>query len=348
VTVQNTTTAGYINFNCIQTTANQVNCTIVITSSGNLVIHAQDLGGLSSTATESNYIVNPVVDPPEPNPPIITITAPTKTNIGNITNTTIKVTSTEGVNASDVVISNGTTVNYINFNCIQTTSNQVNCTIVITKSGNLVIYAEDVDGRSSTASSNNYVVNTVTTTPPPSQTPSPNPVPVPVPIPQTTTLPVISFVNGTKFSTASIKDTIKIIAPNGIKFSNVAISTESTAIYEDFNCKQVSEKEVECEITITSNGNIVVNAIDNLGKVSVLKQNDYVIESQSTWEDSPSQGGSTPIPTEQSEGSSEKSKSNLNSIILYFLLIIVVVVTVTLRFVYLRRSSNADSSQSFI
>ena len=65
VVIAPATTAGVSGFTCTQTTSIRVDCTITVTSSGNLAIRATNSDGLTAVATELNYIVD--TTPPNTN-----------------------------------------------------------------------------------------------------------------------------------------------------------------------------------------------------------------------------------------------------------------------------------------
>ncbi len=79
VTVDAATTAGHDAISCTQTSGTQVDCTIAITSSGNLKIAAQDaLGNVATPATQAGYVIvattpspTPSSDTTAPNAPVI-------------------------------------------------------------------------------------------------------------------------------------------------------------------------------------------------------------------------------------------------------------------------------------
>ena len=102
--------------------------------------------------------------------PVITINAPTKNSSSAITNTTIRVVSDHDIGATGVQIGGGTTVGYSNYNCVQTTWAQVDCTIAINSSGNLVIHATSGGGLVSSKTEANYAISGTNPT-----APSPNP-----------------------------------------------------------------------------------------------------------------------------------------------------------------------------
>jgi len=151
VTIDSATNLTYSSFNCTQTDGKTVDCTININSSGNLVIDAVDAANNSSMQNENQY----VIDPPGHS---ITINAPTKISNTNITNTTIHVVDEDGILVSGVN-ADASTVSFDNFNCTQTDSMTVDCTINIKSSGDLTI--TDIDSLNNLLSitESNYVVD---------------------------------------------------------------------------------------------------------------------------------------------------------------------------------------------
>lgn len=100
VTIDTSTTAGYNNLVC-NTDENDksiVNCTLTITSSGNLVIKATDKAGNFSTAIESNFIIDRTA-------PVVTIDTPVAVNYNNQVNYTLSGTCTAGDN--DLIVTIG-------------------------------------------------------------------------------------------------------------------------------------------------------------------------------------------------------------------------------------------------
>ena len=161
VTVDGSTTATTSAFSCVQTSATQVDCTISIDASGDLVITADDDAGNTGTDTESGYLI-------ETTPALITITAPTKLSNGAITDTTIQVTDANGIAAANVTVDGTSTATTSAFNCTQTSATQVDCTISVDSSGDLVIAATDDAGNATTAAENKTCRSRRPTTPPPS------------------------------------------------------------------------------------------------------------------------------------------------------------------------------------
>lgn len=99
-------------------------------------------------------------------PPLeITITAPTKLNNASITDTTIRVTpgyAGLGLSPSDVSIDAATTAAASGFSCVQTTAEQVDCTVSVDSTGSLVIRAVNVTASASaTATELDYIIDTI-------------------------------------------------------------------------------------------------------------------------------------------------------------------------------------------
>ena len=97
--------------------------------------------------------------------PTITITAPTKTSDGPITNTTVRVIDAGGVGSGNVSIDVSSTATTSNFSCLQTSTTQIDCTFVITGSGDLVIKAIDNATNQITQTETGYTINEDTTPP---------------------------------------------------------------------------------------------------------------------------------------------------------------------------------------
>jgi PGF-pre-PGF domain-containing protein len=152
VTVDTLTTAGYADFTTIQTSSTRVDCTIDITSSGDLFINATDNTGNTNSSTEAGYIIDAIA-------PAITISAPTKTSTATITDTTISITDAVGINATNVTVNESTTAVYADFTTVQTSATQVDCTISITSSGDLLIDAHDNTGNANSSTETGYIIS---------------------------------------------------------------------------------------------------------------------------------------------------------------------------------------------
>ena len=93
--------------------------------------------------------------------PAITITAPTKLDNASITDTTISVTDPDGVLASAVVVDLASTATTSSLSCTQTSSTQVDCTITIDSSGDLVITATDDLGDTASETEAGYIIDSI-------------------------------------------------------------------------------------------------------------------------------------------------------------------------------------------
>ncbi|MPV86159.1 putative Ig domain-containing protein [Ostreibacterium oceani] len=177
-------------------------------------------------------------------PPVVTITAPTTLSTTNITDTTIKVTDDVGILVADVIIDSGTTAGYSGFNCTQTSPTEVDCIVTITSTGDLVVKGTDSDSLSDT-DSESYNITAAATNP-----------------------PVVIITAPTTNSTTEITDsTIKVTDDVGVLVADVIVESTTTTGYRDFACVQTSPTEVDCTITITSSGNLIVKGIDSDGLI---------------------------------------------------------------------------------
>jgi len=93
--------------------------------------------------------------------PNITITAPTKLNNASIIDTTIKITDNFGITAANISVSGTSTAVNSSLNCTQSWALEVNCTISIDDSGNLVIAATDDASNSTSDTELGYFIDTV-------------------------------------------------------------------------------------------------------------------------------------------------------------------------------------------
>ncbi|NYT05094.1 MAG: PGF-pre-PGF domain-containing protein [Methanomicrobiales archaeon] len=91
--------------------------------------------------------------------PVITITAPTKTSTGAIADTTVRVTDNRGINTASVLVNASTSAGYSGFTATQTSATQVDCTIVVTSSGDLIINATDTTGNTQVAAEHGYAIS---------------------------------------------------------------------------------------------------------------------------------------------------------------------------------------------
>ena len=180
--------------------------------------------------------------------PTLTINAPTKSSNATITNTTIVATDNRGISANGVTIRAVSTAGVSNFNCNQTNSTRVDCTIRITSSGNLNIRATDQAGNSQDANENGYQITTT------------NP---------DTTNPVMTITSPTKVSNSTITDTtIRVTDNRGISANGVSVRSDNTAGVTNLNCSQTNATRVDCTVRITSSGDLRLRATDQAGNVA--------------------------------------------------------------------------------
>ncbi len=145
IDVSNVTASGVGIINCTQTSSTRVDCTSNIASSGTLTINAEDTVGYTSSEDIDGYVIETIA-------PEITIAAPTKSANNTITDTIIKVTDNYQINASGVNAAGGV------LDCVQTNSKEVNCSVSIPVSGDLIITATDVAGNEATKTESDYQV----------------------------------------------------------------------------------------------------------------------------------------------------------------------------------------------
>ncbi len=220
---------------CVQTSSTRVDCTVSITTNGDLLVDATDVVGNSALQTsEVGYFLNSLT-------PMIVITAPTKTSSTTITNTTIRVSDDTSVLANTVIVSGSASPT--DLVCSQTSASRVDCTVRITTSGTLFVDATDADTNPAPqASETGYVIDT--------------------------TAPIISVTAPTKTSSTTITNTtIRVTDNNAILSSSVVVSGSATPTH--LVCSQTSGTEVNCTLTIASTGDLLVDATDVAGKPAV-------------------------------------------------------------------------------
>ena len=93
--------------------------------------------------------------------PVITINPPTKLSNKNIDNIVITVTDNNGILAEDVSINSSSTGGPTNLVCTQSGTKKVNCTVIVTKSGNLIINAIDQATNSASKMEDDFVIDRV-------------------------------------------------------------------------------------------------------------------------------------------------------------------------------------------
>ena len=231
--------------NCVQTSATQVDCTVQLTTNGELLVNAEDqLGNPAIPETQFGYVIDTT-------PPAIVITSPTLTSTSTITNTTIRVTDDVAISTSTVMVSGSATPNTLV--CTQTSSTQVDCTVHVTASGTLSVNAMDVGGTAAvTASRSGYVVDTMP--------------------------PVITITSPILTSSSTITNTTIRVTDNfGIASSTLSLST-STAATSAFSCTQTSSTQVDCSLNVTGSGDLHIGASDSVGNASQISRLGYTIE----------------------------------------------------------------------
>ena len=117
-----------------------------------ICLYGEDSFGNKSTLASANWINITTSGP------TITITAPTKSSTDDIANTTIGIVDYDGLSLGNISIAGPNTVVFSNFLCTRIYSSQINCTINIESSGNLVIRAADDSGNVSVKAENGYVI----------------------------------------------------------------------------------------------------------------------------------------------------------------------------------------------
>ena len=257
VVLRSDNTAGVSNFNCNQTNSKRVDCSIRITSSGDLKIRATDQAGNISNAFENGYQISST----PPGDTWIQVNAPTKVSNSTITDTTIIARSDSGILRTKVSLRPDNTAGVSNFNCTQTSSIRVDCTIRITSSGDLKLKATDEAGVITNKIVSGYQINS------------------------TTSDGVWIHVNApTKVSNSTITDTTIIArSDSGILRTNVSLRPDNTAGVSNFNCTQTSSTRVDCTIRITSSGDLKLKATDQAGVTTNKIVSGYRINSGATW-----------------------------------------------------------------
>lgn len=172
--------------------------------------------------------------------PNISFNAPTKIKNSPITNTTVVVQDFTGIDDADVSAVGGSV------SCAQTNEFRVDCTSVVLVSGDLVVNAEDLAGNPSSSSSTGYVIEN--------------------------TDPVIQITAPTKTSDNPITDTtIRVTDNYKINVSGVQ------AMGRSLSCVQTNLSTVDCTITISSSGDLIINAIDVAGNSRSDNEPGYTI-----------------------------------------------------------------------
>lgn len=94
------------------------------------------------------------------------------------------------------------------------------------------------------------------------------------------TPPTITITAPTKLKNSSITDTtIRVTDNTGVNASDVVIApTGSTAGTSGFSCVQTSATQVDCVVTITSSGDLNIQATDTFGNSATKKETAYVVD----------------------------------------------------------------------
>jgi len=93
--------------------------------------------------------------------PVITISPPTKLSNKNIDNISVTVTDNNSILAENVSINSSSTAGPIDLVCTQAGTKKVNCTVTVTKSGNLIINAIDQATNSASKTEDDFVIDRV-------------------------------------------------------------------------------------------------------------------------------------------------------------------------------------------
>jgi len=94
-------------------------------------------------------------------PPVVVISSITKLQNSSITDTTIQIIDDVAVDSSDISIGTWSTLTASSLNCTQTSTTQVDCSISIDSSWDLVINALDSSSNLASDSETNYIIDTV-------------------------------------------------------------------------------------------------------------------------------------------------------------------------------------------
>ena len=251
------TTADVSNLSCIQTAIDQVDCTISISSSGDLKIKAVDQAGNIAYKQMQDYEITT----PTGNDTVkstIVINAPTKISASAITDTTIVVTDDQAIDANKVSILGDTTANVSNLSCVQINLRQVDCTIIISSSGDLKIKAEDHAGNITYKQMQDYEITT--------------------PTGNDTVKSVIVINAPTRISDSTITDTTIVVTDDkAINANQVSILGDTTANVSGLSCSQTTSKQVNCTINIFSSGDLKLKAVDQAGNITYKQMQDYQV-----------------------------------------------------------------------
>ncbi|MGB3023339.1 MAG: BspA family leucine-rich repeat surface protein [Candidatus Saccharimonadales bacterium] len=92
--------------------------------------------------------------------------------------------------------------------------------------------------------------------------------------------PVITIAAPTKLDNVTITDTtIRVVDETAVNAASVVIApTGSTAGTSSFSCTQTSVTQVDCTVSVTSSGDLNIQATDVAGNVATKKETNYVID----------------------------------------------------------------------
>ena len=238
-------TASPSHLSCIQTSEAQVDCTVWIDASGTLLVDATDVAGnATEQVSESGYVIDSVA-------PMIGFTTSTKASAASITDTVIHVTDNVAISREGITASGSAAPT--NLVCTQTDEKTVDCTVEITASGTLLVNATDTAGNAADETSEpGYIIST--------------------------TAPAIEITAPTLASSSTIMDTV-IHVTDGTGVLSSAVSVSGSVSPTDLSCTQTDARTVDCTVSITSSGDLHVNADDTIGNhAEEASVTGYVIE----------------------------------------------------------------------
>jgi len=256
VSFRSVNTVAFNDFNCEQINTRRVECSLTITSSGDLRIVARDVGGNRAFDSRTGYDIDSRnSDGSDTRGPEVTINAPTKISAGVITDTSIVVEDDVGIFAQAVKLREASSAGVADFECRQINVRRVVCSLIIFSSGNLSILAIDNSGNERFRGADDFTII------------------------EDTQIPNIQITAPTKTSNRSITDTTVVVRDNvGLNASSVVLRPNgTTAEVENLNCSQISIVLVTCSLRINSSGNILLMATDQTGNVHFRSESGFII-----------------------------------------------------------------------
>ena len=256
VSFRDVNTVEFNDFECVQVNSRLVECDLTITSSGDLRIVARDLGGNRAFDSRTGYDIDSRNgDPSDNRVPDITITSPTKTSVGLITDTRIVIEDDVGILAQAVKLRDVSTAGVSDFNCTQRNTRRVDCSLTIFSSGNLSLLAIDNAGNERFRGADDFTIV------------------------EDNQIPNIQITAPTKTSNRAITDTLVTVRDNlGLSASAVVVRPSgTTALVDNLNCSQVSLVLVTCQLSINSSGDILLMATDLTGNVHFRSESGFII-----------------------------------------------------------------------